>query len=97
MIAEASKRRINKIFKLDGRAYAFDSVIIYLIYKCLNVVYFANIKLHTLYDFEMKILALVHITPANIHESKAMPEIPYESGGITYSTMDITISATSIQ
>ena len=48
MIAEARRRRINKIFELDGHVYAFDS--------------------------------FVHITPANIHDSKAMPEIPYESG-----------------
>ena len=29
---------------------------------------------------EAEVPAFVHITPANIHDSKAMPEIPYESG-----------------
>ena len=38
-----------------------------------------GIKLHTLYDIEAEVPAFVHITPANIHDSKAMPEIPYES------------------
>ena len=39
-----------------------------------------GIKLHTLYDIEAEVPSFVHITPANIHDSKAMPEIPYESG-----------------
>ena len=33
-----------------------------------------------LYDVEAEVPAFVHITPANIHDSKVMPEIPYESG-----------------
>ncbi len=84
MIAEASKRRINKIFELDGYVYAFDSTTIDL---CLSVFEWAKfrkhkggIKLHTLYDIETEELAFVHITPANIHDSKAIPEIPYISG-----------------
>jgi hypothetical protein len=84
MIAEARKRRINKIFELDGHVYAFDSTTIDL---CLSVFEWAKfrkqkggIKLHTLYDIEAEVPAFVHITPANIHDSKAMPEIPYESG-----------------
>ena len=84
MIAEARKRRINKIFELDGHVYAFDSTTIDL---CLSVFEWAKfrkhkggIKLHTLYDIEVEVPAFVHITPANIHDSKAMPEIPYESG-----------------
>ena len=39
-----------------------------------------GIKLHTLYDIGAEIPAFVHITPANIHDSKAMPEILYKSG-----------------
>ena len=84
MIAEARKRRINKIFELDGHVYAFDSTTIDL---CLSVFEWAKfrkhkggIKLHTLYDVESEVPAFVHITPANIHDSKAMPEIPYEPG-----------------
>ena len=88
MIAEARKRRIYKIFELDGHAYAFDSTTIDL---CLSVFEWAKfrkhkggIKLHTLYDIEAEVPAFVHITPANIpaniHDSKAMLEIPYEPG-----------------
>ena len=36
--------------------------------------------LHTIYDIEAEVPAFVYITPANIHDSKAMPEIPYERG-----------------
>ena len=81
MIAEARKRRINKIFELDGHVYAFDSTTVDL---CLSVFEWARfrkhkggIKVHTLYDVEAEVPAFVHITPANIHDSKAMPEIPY--------------------
>ena len=74
MIAEARKRRIYKIFELDGHAYAFDSTTIDL---CLSVFEWARfrkhkggIKLHTLYDIGAEVPAFVHITPANIHDSK---------------------------
>lgn len=84
MIGEARKRRINKIFELDGHVYAFDSTTIDL---CLSVFEWTKfrkhkggIKIHTLYDIETEIPAFVHITPANIHDSKAMPEIPYDQG-----------------
>ena len=76
MIAEARKRRITKIFELDGHVYAFDSTTVDL---CLSVFEWAKfrkhkggIKLHTLYDVEAEVPAFVHITPANIHDSKAM-------------------------
>ena len=56
MIAEAHKRRINKIFGLDGHVYTFDSTMIDL---CLSVFEWAKfrkhkggIKLHTLYGIE---------------------------------------------
>ena len=84
MIAEARKRRIQKIFELDGHVYAFDSTTIDL---CLSVFEWAKfrkhkggIKMHTLYDVEAQIPAFVHITEAKVHDSKAMPEIPYEKG-----------------
>lgn len=84
MIAEARKRRIEKIFELNGHVYAFDSTTIDL---CLSVFEWAKfrkhkggIKVHTLYDVEAEVPAFVHITSANIHDSKAMPEIPYEPG-----------------
>ncbi len=84
MITEARKRRIQKIFELDGHVYAFVSTTIDL---CLSVFewakfrkYKGGIKMHTLYDVEAQILAFVHITPAKVHDSKTMPEIPYEKG-----------------
>lgn len=84
MIAEARKRRIEKIFELDGHVYAFDSTTIDL---CLTVFDWAKfrkhkggIKMHTLYDVEAEVPAFVHITSANVHDSKTMPEIPYEPG-----------------
>lgn len=99
MIAEARKRRIDKIFELDGHVYAFDSTTVDL---CLSVFEWAKfrkhkggIKLHTLYDIEAEVPAFVHITPANIHDSKTMPEISYEPGAHYVFDMGITISATS--
>ena len=84
MIAEARRRRIDKIFELEGHVYAFDSTTIDL---CLSVFEWAKfrkhkggIKMHTLYDVEVQVPAFVHITAANVHDSKAMPEIPYEPG-----------------
>lgn len=84
MIAEARRRRIQKIFKLDGHVYAFDSTAIDL---CLSVFEWAKfrkhkggIKMHTLYDVEAQVPAFVHITEAKVHDSTAMPEIPYENG-----------------
>ena len=43
MIAEARKRRINKIFELDGHVYAFDSTTIDL---CLSVFEWAKFRKH---------------------------------------------------
>lgn len=84
MIAQARCRRIDKIFELDGHVYAFDSTTIDL---CLSVFEWAKfrkhkggIKMHTLYDVEAEVPAFVHITTANVHDSKVMPEIPYEPG-----------------
>nr|CRY96170.1 hypothetical protein [uncultured prokaryote] len=54
---------------------------------CLSVFEWARfrkhkggIKMHTLYDVEAQVPAFVHITEAKVHDSKAMPEIPYENG-----------------
>ena len=54
---------------------------------CLAVFWWAKfrkkkggIKVHTLYDVETQIPAFIHITEAAVHDSKAMKEIPYESG-----------------
>ena len=84
MIEQARKRRLDKIFELEGHVYAFDSTTIDL---CLSVFGWAKfrkhkggIKMHTLYDVEAQVPAFVYITPANVHDTKAMPEIPYEQG-----------------
>lgn len=84
MIAEARRRRIQKIFELDGHIYAFDLTTIDL---CLSVFEWAKfrkhkggVKMHTLYDVEAQVPAFVHITPAKVHDTKVMPEIPYEAG-----------------
>ena len=84
MIDEARRKRVTDIFKLEGNAYAFDSTTIDL---CLNVFEWARfrttkggIKVHTMYDVETQVPAFVHITPAAVHDVKAMDVIPYEPG-----------------
>ena len=84
LINEARQKRATEIFKLSGNIYAFDSTTIDL---CLAVFWWAKfrkkkggIKVHTLYDVETQIPAFIHITEAAVHDSKAMKEIPYESG-----------------
>ena len=84
LVNEARKKRVTDIFKLGGNVYAFDSTTIDL---CLSAFWWAKfrkkkggIKVHTLYDVETQIPAFFHITEASVHDSKAMNEIPYESG-----------------
>jgi transposase len=84
MIDHARSKRKTEIFNLGGSVYAFDSTTIDL---CLSVFWWAKfrkhkggIKMHTLYDIETQIPAFVHITPAAVHDSKAMSQIPYERG-----------------
>lgn len=79
---EARQCRATEIFKLGGKVYAFDSSTIDL---CLSVFSWAlfrkkkgGIKLHTLYDIEAQIPTFFHITPARIHDTRAMDAIPYE-------------------
>lgn len=82
VIAEAQRCRIVDIFKLNGNVYAFDSTTIGL---CLNAFERAlfrkrkgGVKVHTLYDLETQIPTFFHITPARVHDTKAMDVIPYE-------------------
>lgn len=84
LVSEARSKRASKIFNLAGSVYAFDSTTIDL---CLAVFWWAKfrkkkggIKVHTLYDVETQVPAFFHITEAAVHDSKAMEEIPYESG-----------------
>lgn len=84
LVNQARETRATDIFELGGNVYAFDSTTIDL---CLSVFWWAKfrrrkggIKVHTLYDVETQIPAFFHITEASVHDSKAMKEIPYESG-----------------
>jgi len=84
MMDQARERRVENIFKLGGNVYAFDSTTIPL---CLSVFCWAKfrkkkggIKAHVLYDLESQVPAFYHISTASVHDSKAMKEIPYESG-----------------
>ena len=82
VVAKARECRATEIFKLGGKVYAFDSTTIDL---CLSVFEWAlfrkrkgGIKVHTLYDIETQIPTFFHITPARVHDMKAMDAIPYE-------------------
>ena len=82
VIAEAQRCRIVDIFKMNGNVYAFDSTTVDL---CLSTFEWAlfrkkkgGIKMHTLYDLETQIPTFFHITPARVHDTKAMDVIPYE-------------------
>ncbi|MBR0304676.1 MAG: IS4 family transposase [Bacteroidales bacterium] len=82
MMAQARGKRVVDIFKLNGNVYAFDSTTIDL---CLSVFEWAlfrkrkgGVKVHTLYDIEPRVPTFFHITPARVHDMKAMDAIPYE-------------------
>ena len=84
MMEQARKKRAADIFKLGGKVYAFDSTTIPL---CLSVFWWAKfrkkkggVKAHVLYDLEAQVPAFYHITTASVYDSKAIPEIPYETG-----------------
>ena len=84
MMEQARRNRAADIFKLGGKVYAFDSTTIPL---CLSVFWWAKfrkkkggVKVHVLYDLEAQVPAFYHITTASVHDPKAMPEIPYETG-----------------
>jgi hypothetical protein len=84
LMAQAREKRAADIFKLGGKVYAFDSTTIPL---CLSVFWWAKfrkknggVKAHVLYDLEAQVPAFYHITTASVYDSKAMPEIPYETG-----------------
>ena len=84
MMTQAREKRATDIFKIGGKVYAFDSTTIPL---CLSVFWWAKfrkkkggVKAHVLYDLEAQVPAFYHITTASVYDSKAMPEIPYETG-----------------
>lgn len=82
LIDIAQDKRINTPFELHGRFYAFDSSTIDL---CLNLFWWAKfrstkggIKLHALFDVVTQIPAYINVSNANVHDTKAMDDIPYE-------------------
>ena len=82
LVSLAQAKRINRIFELKGKFYAFDSTTIDL---CLSIFWWAafrkhkgGIKVHTLFDIVTQIPTFFHITNAKVHDVKAMDEIPYE-------------------
>ena len=84
MMEQARKKRVTDIFKLKGNVYAFDSTTIPL---CLSVFWWAKfrkknggVKAYVLYGLETQVPAFFHISTASVYDSKAMKEIPYESG-----------------
>jgi hypothetical protein len=84
MIEEAGRECAADVFGLGGNVYASDSTTIPL---CLSVFQWARfrrhkggVKAHVLYDLETHVPSFYHITTASVHDSKAMPAIPYESG-----------------
>lgn len=84
IMEQARKKRVTDIFKLQGNVYAFDSTTIPL---CLSVFWWTKfrkkkggVKAHVLYDLESQVPAFFHISTASVYDSKAMKEIPYESG-----------------
>jgi len=99
LVAAARSKSTEKMFGFTGHVYAFDSTTIDL---CLEVFQWAKfrkhkggIKVHTLYDIESQVPAFFHITVAATSDIKVMPEIPYEKGRITSSTVGTTTSPIS--
>ena len=83
-VGVAQEMRIENIFKLGGKVYAFDSTTIDL---CLSVYEWAHfrrakggIKVHTLFDLEAQVPTIFHITKAKLHDVNGMDAIPYEPG-----------------
>lgn len=82
LIEIAQNKRIDAPFDLNGKFYAFDSTTIDL---CLNLFWWAKfrstksgIKAHTLFNVVTQIPAYINITNANVHDTQAMDDIPYE-------------------
>ncbi|MBP5335861.1 MAG: IS4 family transposase [Bacteroidales bacterium] len=83
-VGVAQRMRLDDIFKLGGKVYAFDSTTIDL---CLSVYEWAHfrrakggIKVHTLFDLEAQVPTIFHITKAKLHDVNGMDAIPYGPG-----------------
>jgi len=82
LIKIAQSKRVDAPFELNGKFYAFDSTTIDL---CLSLFRWAKfrstksgIKVHTLFDVVTQIPTYINITNANVHDTQAMDDIPYE-------------------
>jgi len=87
MIKTAREKRIGKsndMFLDDKKVFAFDSTTISLylsLFKWSKLHHDkGGIKMHTLYEIKTDIPAFIYISDASLHDSRAMPQIPYESG-----------------
>ena len=85
-VAVAQRMRIEHIFKLGRKVYAFDSTTIDL---CLSVYEWAHfrrkkggIKIHTLFDLEAQVPTIFLITKAKLHDVNGKDAIPYEPGSL---------------
>ena len=83
MISIAQKKCITKEFELHGKFYAVDSTTIDLCLSMFMWAYFCStksgIKVHTQIDIVTEIPVFYRITNANVHDSKFMDCITYES------------------
>lgn len=83
MVSLAQQRRITKEFELHGRFYAVDSTTIDLCMSLFRWAHFrrtkSGIKIHTQIDIVTEIPVFYRITNANVHDSRAMEWIGYES------------------
>jgi hypothetical protein len=82
MVELAQKKRVDQVFELNGKFYAFDSTTIDL---CMSLFEWARfrstkseIKVHTQLDVVTQIPVSFHITEAAVHDVNAMGWIDYE-------------------
>jgi hypothetical protein len=82
MVELAQKKRVDQVFELNGKFYAFDSTTIDL---CISLFEWARfrstkseIKVHTQLDVVTQIPVSFHITEAAVHDVNAMGWIDYE-------------------
>jgi hypothetical protein len=86
IVSLAQQRRITKEFELHGRFYAVDSTTIDLCMSVLRWAHFrstkSGIKVHTQIDIATEIPVFYRITNANVHDTKFMDSIGYESNAV---------------
>ena len=91
MIKKAREKRLGTaevFFIKDGNVYAFDSATISLCLSCFNWSKRhhdkGGIKVHTMYDVKSDVPRFYVISNDDVHDSRAMSAIPYESGAFYF-------------